>query len=124
MAATLAGGTQGSVGGGGEVPQLQSPGPRTPPPISTPIAAAAGRPATSDDDEATLKTPVQQSGTAAAATPAVTMTAAHPVRSEGVAATAAEVFPPAYRQRLQIPSAVQQHSSAASSIAPHQCGAL
>ncbi len=123
IAATLAVGTHSSVGGGGEVPQLQSPGPRTPPPIGTSTAAAAGRQAMSDDYEATLSTPVQRSSTAAAATPAVMTMVARPVRSEVVAATAAEVFPPTYRQRLQIPSAVQQQSSAASTYAPHQCAA-
>ncbi len=112
IAATLAAGTHSSVEVSGAVPQLQSPGPRTPPPIGTPDAAAAGRPAMSDDYEATLSTPVQRSGIAAAATPAVARKAARSVRSEVVAATPAEVFPPAYRQRLQIPSAVGQSSSA------------
>ena len=107
IAATLAAGTRTSAEGD-ELPQMQSPGARTPPPIGALDAVAADKQTMSDGLEATLSTPVQRSGTTAVATPAVTATPARRVCSETVVATAAEVFPPAYRQRLQIPSAVHR----------------
>jgi hypothetical protein len=67
------------------------------------IIPAPGKEAASDVKQ-TIGTPAQRGGTAGRATLMGTVVTPSPARSEGVATTAAEVYPPAYRQRLQIPS--------------------
>ena len=100
IAATLAAGSR--MYAEGEVRVMQSPGARTPPPTPMAVTPAPGKQAAGDVKQ-TVGTPAQRGG--AAGRPALTGTALSPAhtRSEGVATTAAEVYPPAYRQRLQIP---------------------